>query len=309
MSHNFPKDDYVTIKDLRLHYRDWGGQGNPILLLHGLASHSGIWDLTAPLLAAQQRVVALELRGHGASDKPDHGYDFDAVAEDVMQSWSALGLHQLLLVGHSWGGNVALQCAVAYPNQVSGLVMVDGGFIEPSSIPGWTWPRAEVELAPPEFGQVTLKQVTDRIRKGNLAPYMNPEIESILASNFYQTPEGFAKPNLSRENHMKIVRALWDHKPSTLFPNVRCPALVLPARKPDANPSRGEIQAALVSRAETLLPNGRVIWMEDTIHDIPLQRPRELAQIILDFAQQPPTSQFLSQTQNAPQPFDTLPSH
>ena len=34
MSHNFPKDDYVTIKDLRLHYRDWGGQGNPILLLH-----------------------------------------------------------------------------------------------------------------------------------------------------------------------------------------------------------------------------------------------------------------------------------
>ena len=286
MAHNFPKDDYVTIKDLRLHYRDWGGQGSPILLLHGLASHSGIWDLTAPLLAAQQRVVALDLRGHGASGKPDHGYDFETVAKDVMQFWSALGLRQPILVGHSWGGNVALQCAVAYPHQVSRLVMVDGGFIEPSSIPHWTWQRAKVELAPPDFGQVTIKQVTDRIRKGNLAPYMNPEIERILASNFYQTPEGFANPNLTRENHMKIVRALWDHKPSTLFPNVRCPTLVLPARKPDTNQSKGEIQTALVSRAETLLPRGHVIWMEDTIHDIPLQRPRDLAQVILNFAQQ-----------------------
>ena len=288
MSDNFPKDDYLTINDLRLHYRDWGGQGNPILLLHGLASHCGIWDLTAPLLATRQRVVALDLRGHGDSGKPDHGYDFDTVAKDVMQSWSALGLNQPLLAGHSWGGNVALQCAVAYPHQVSGLVMVDGGFIEPSSIPGWTWPRAEVELAPPEFGQVTLKQVTDRIRKGNLAPYMNPEIESILASNFYQTPEGFARPNLSRENHMKIVRALWDHKPSTLFPNIRCPTLVLPARNPNTNQAKTEIQAGLVSRAITLLQKGQVIWMEDTIHDIPLQRPRDLAQIILNYAQQTP---------------------
>ena len=268
------------------------------------------WDLTAPLLAAQQRVVALELRGHGASDKPDHGYDFDAVAEDVMQSWSALGLHQLLLVGHSWGGNVALQCAVAYPNQVSGLVMVDGGFIEPSSIPGWTWPRAEVELAPPEFGQVTLKQVTDRIRKGNLAPYMNPEIESILASNFYQTPEGFAKPNLSRENHMKIVRALWDHK--TLHP--------LPQRPmPRPGPAGQEAGTPIRQEEKYKLPwyPARKLFCQmvalfgwkTPFTTFPWQRPRELAQIILDFAQQPPTSQFLSQTQNAPQPFDTLPSH
>ena len=52
-----------------------------MLLLHGLASHCGIWDLVAPILARHARVVALDLRGHGASAKPDDGYDFDTVAE------------------------------------------------------------------------------------------------------------------------------------------------------------------------------------------------------------------------------------
>ncbi len=283
MSGGLPRDGVVTLDDIRLRRRDWGGQGRPVLLLHGLASHSGIWDLTAPLLAAQGRVVALDLRGHGKSDKPGHGYDFDTVAGDVKRAWGALGLERPLLVGHSWGGNVALHCAAACPGLVSGLVMVDGGFIEPSANPGWTWERAEAELAPPRFGRVTLEAVTQRIRRGALAPYATPEIEGIIASNFHVAADGFAKPNLSRENHMKIVRALWEHKPSLLFPRVRCPALVLAARNAKDPPS--ETKARLVSQAGALLPRGRVRWLEDSIHDVPLQRPRDLARIILDFAQ------------------------
>jgi len=288
VSDDFPKEGAITINGIELHYRDWGGQGRPVVLLHGLASHSGIWDLVAPLLATQSRVVALDLRGHGRSGKPDHGYDFDTVADDVKKFWEAQGLEQPLLAGHSWGGNVALHCAAAYPGQVSGLVMVDGGFIELSSRPDWTWERAKVELAPPQFGQVTLEEVTERIRNGNLAPYMSPEIERIIASNFYVTDEGFARPNLSRENHMKIVRALWDHKPSTLYPHVQCPALVLPARSPSSNNPMEKMRADMVYQAQALLPKGQVIWLEDTIHDVPLQRPRDLAAIMLDFAQKLP---------------------
>ena len=279
-----PKERYANVNGMQFHFRDWGGHGHPMLLLHGLASHAGIWDLVAPLLSRHARVVALDLRGHGGSAKPDKGYDFDSVAQDVMGICRIIGLRKPLVAGHSWGGNVALHCAANYPSKVSGLVMVDGGYIEPSSIPGWTWERAREELAPPVFGNVTLRQVTDRIKGGNLAPYMTPAIEKILAANFYVTPEGFARPNLSRENHMKIVRALWEHKPSSLFPQVRCPALVLPARKEAPNPSRANRRVWLVRRAEKLLPNGRVVWLEDSIHDVPLQRPRRVAQLLLNFA-------------------------
>ena len=66
MSDDFPKEGAIPINGIELHYRDWGGQGRPVVLLHGLASHSGIWDLVAPLLATQSRVVALARIGYGA---------------------------------------------------------------------------------------------------------------------------------------------------------------------------------------------------------------------------------------------------
>ena len=284
-----PREKYANVNGLQFHYRDWGGRGMPMLLLHGLASHSGIWNLVAPILARRARVVALDLRGHGASAKPDSGYDFDTVARDVVGFCRIIGLRNPLVAGHSWGGNVAVHLAANYPGEFFRLVMVDGGYIEPSSLPGWTWEKAREELAPPNFGNVTLKQVTDRIKSGSLAPYMTPAIEKILAANFHVTPDGYARPNLSRDNHLKVVRALWEHKPSLLFPRVRCPALILPCRKDAANPSRIGHQERLVDRAESLLPNGRVAWLEDSIHDVPLQRPRLVSQLLLHSAHCPST--------------------
>ena len=284
MAEPTPKERYVNVEGLQLHFRDWGGHGRPMLLLHGLASHAGIWDLVAPILARQSRVVTLDLRGHGASGKPQTGYDFPSVAGDVIGFCRQIGLRRPLVAGHSWGGNVAVHCAATYPDEFARLAMVDGGYIEPSSISGWTWETAREQLSPPNFGQVTLKQVTERIKRGNLRPYMTPAIERILAANFYVTPEGFARPNLSRENHMQVVRALWEHKPSTLFPRISCPTLILPARKEKPQTSQFGRQEWLVRRATELLPDGRVTWLEDSVHDVPLQRPRRVAQLLLDFA-------------------------
>ena len=281
------REKYVGVNGLQFHFRDWGGRGFPMLLLHGLASHCGIWDLVAPMLARHARVVALDLRGHGASAKPDRGYDFDTVAGDVIRFCRIVGLRNSLVAGHSWGGNVAVHLAARYPAEFSRLVMVDGGYIEPSSIPGWTWEKAREELSPPNFGEVTLQQVTDHIKGGSLAPYMTPAIEKVLAANFHVTPEGFARPNLSRDNHLKVVRALWEHKPSQLFPRIQCPALILPARKDHPNPPRASHQERMVNRAERLLPDGQAVWLEDSIHDVPLQRPGRVAQLLLDFASSP----------------------
>ena len=130
-----PKEKFANVNGLRFHFRDWGGRGCPMLLLHGLASHCGIWDLVAPILARRARVIALDLRGHGASAKPDSGYDFDTVAMDVIGFCRVIGLRNPLVAGHSWGGNVAVHLAANYPAQFSRLVMVDGGCIEPVSPP------------------------------------------------------------------------------------------------------------------------------------------------------------------------------
>ena len=284
MAEIVPEECTTQGNGIELHYRDWGGQGQAVVLLHGLASHCGIWDLVAPVLAQRNRVVALDLRGHGASGKPVDGYDFDKVASDVDQMCRSLNFLRPVVVGHSWGGNVALQCAVARPDAVSGIVMVDGGFIEPSSRKDWTWERAEEEMAPPLFGEITLDYMRERIRGGNLAAHWSPDVERIILENFYVNQEGYARPHLTRENHMKIVRALWEHQPSKLFPTLECPALLLAARGSVTGNPMEKMREEMVERARGLMPNGEVVWMEDTIHDVPLQRPQKLAEMIAEFA-------------------------
>src|SRR5213593_3411532 len=110
----------------RLAVREWPGEGPSILLLHGLASSSHIWDLVAPRLAPRFRVVAYDLRGHGLSGKPSSGYGFDRMVADAVAVIRALRLRKPVAVGHSWGANVALQLAVDRPRLVSRVVLIDG---------------------------------------------------------------------------------------------------------------------------------------------------------------------------------------
>ena len=129
-----PQDKWLTIEALSFHYRDWGDGEQEIILLHGLASTCHIWDMVAPLLAeGGHRVVAMDQRGHGASAKPEQGYDFGTVSRDLTGLIEGLGMERPLIVGHSWGADVALEFAVANPKVPKGLCFVDGGMIQPSA--------------------------------------------------------------------------------------------------------------------------------------------------------------------------------
>ena len=281
------RDEQVTLRGLNFHYRDWGGNGPPLVLLHGLASNCRIWDLIAPSLTHRFTVYALDQRGHGQTDGPPHGYDFDSVCSDLHAFSQHLGLERPLLAGHSWGGNVVLQYAVDYPESTAGIVMVDGGTIEIASMPGMNWDNAQVRMAPPDFTGMTWENLLERVKGGDLGALWNPEVEDFFRSNFHIGPAGEVRPCLTRENHMQCVRALWEHKPSQLFRRVSPPVLIVPAwREPksDREAMFTNSKVRMVNMARDLLENGQIHWMEDSIHDIPLQRPQELAQAIIDFA-------------------------
>ena len=88
----FPKEAHVRAGGGEIHYRDWGGSGRAVALVHGLASNCRIWDFVAPILSRRFRVVALDQRGHGRSFKPDGGYDFASVIADLDAFSDAVGL-------------------------------------------------------------------------------------------------------------------------------------------------------------------------------------------------------------------------
>ena len=283
-----PTDSHISVNGNSFHFRNWSvprqaQEGQAVVLVHGLASNCRIWDLVAPILSQQFRVVAIDQRGHGESFKPETGYDFATVVSDLHGFMNALEIDNPVIVGHSWGGDVALEYAVAHPGLVRGLCFVDGGTIEISARPDWTLEDARGEMAPPVWNGVTLEAFRERLRTRWLKSD-RPEVEQIVLANFDVNDDGTISSRLSRSNHLRIIDALWDHKPSELYPSVNCPVLLMPARqKGEASPqARRWRREEAIARAESRLANAKTVWMEDSIHDVPLQRPELVASTIAD---------------------------
>lgn len=107
-----------------------GGEGPPVLLLHGYPQTHVIWHRVAPLLAAHHTVVAADLRGYGDSDKPaggaDHAeYSKRAMARDQVLVMRELGFERFSVVGHDRGGRVGHRLALDHPDAVERLAVLD----------------------------------------------------------------------------------------------------------------------------------------------------------------------------------------
>ena len=276
-----PRDEWVTIDGLSFHYRDWGGSGQPVLLLHGLASTCHIWDMVAPMLAQDHAVIALDQRGHGKSAKPGHGFDFASVTQDVLGVINHLGRSAPVVVGHSWGGSVALELAVRAPESLKGMAWVDGGMIDASARYS-SIEDAKLEMSPPDFTGVKSESFMERVRGRHEGVGMAPGSHNVVMANFEVLEDDTIKARLTRANHLRIIEALWDHHPTELYKQVQCPVLIMPARQKTnaATLDQGQRRLMSVDEAERQLPNSKTVWLEDSIHDVPIQRPRLVADLL-----------------------------
>ncbi|MEU0603418.1 alpha/beta hydrolase [Streptomyces sp. NPDC006393] len=125
----------VEREGVRLVCRDWGGDGPALVLLHGLAGHAGEWDALARSLSSEHRVVAVDQRGQGASDRFPSDVSRDAFVEDVVAVADQLGLERVVLVGQSLGGHTAILAAARHPELVRALVAVEADVSGPD--PEW----------------------------------------------------------------------------------------------------------------------------------------------------------------------------
>lgn len=247
-----------------------------MVLVHGLGSSLHIWDLVAPLLAADElRVVAFDQRGHGESDQPDAGYDFGSIVADLAGFVDAAGIAgPAVYVGHSWGASVVLHFAVANPDRCAGIALVDGG--TGSAGERWSWEETERRLRPPDIDGMKWSELHGRMSR-NSGAFADPRTEVVGRSLFHVDADGRVRRRFRISNHMQVVRALWEQRPAELLPRVRCPMLVLPTRQASDAADMRANKAAGVQRALELQPRARVRWFEDSVHDVPLQRPEELA--------------------------------
>jgi pimeloyl-ACP methyl ester carboxylesterase len=110
---------------MKLHYREMG-EGQPLMILHGLFGFSDNWQTHAKKLAEYYRVILVDLRNHGHSDWSEE-FSYDLMAEDVHELCVDLGIRKMILMGHSMGGKVAMLFAQRYEELLDKLIVVDIG--------------------------------------------------------------------------------------------------------------------------------------------------------------------------------------
>ncbi len=115
---------FVEVEGARVRYLDVG-KGEPVVLLHGFASSLDTWAPVIPSLQKGRRVLAMDLKGFGWTDRPPGDYSPKAQAELVLAVMKARGIERAAVVAHSWGSSVALRLALEHPEAVERLALYD----------------------------------------------------------------------------------------------------------------------------------------------------------------------------------------
>lgn len=120
------RDNHARVNGIDMFYHETAGSDQPLLLLHGLSANANCWGaIIAAGLGGTHRVIAPDLRGRGRSEKPSTGYTMGDHARDIIGLLDRLGIQRLPIIGHSFGGYLAIYLAATFPERFTRLVVVD----------------------------------------------------------------------------------------------------------------------------------------------------------------------------------------
>ena len=131
------------------------------------------------------------------------------------------------------------------------------------------------------------KLLRDRISKRDWGERDNISIKydlaDIVMANFQENLDGTITPRFKRSSHLKVIEAFWDHLPSVLFSSIACPVLNLPARINEEKNPRQKLRQSLIDQAKAKISKFDTVWLEKSIHDVPIQKPMLVAQTISQY--------------------------
>jgi pimeloyl-ACP methyl ester carboxylesterase len=277
-------DRFIEVKGYQLHYVEVG-DGQPVVLIPGSFNTYRSWNRLVPFFANRYRLLALDYLGIGFSDKPETGFEYtiqeqtNIIAEFVKK----LELSQVTLIGGAYGGAIVFDFAARYPDMVTKVVSIEGGVVLPDK------PAGEpliFFLKYPLIGDLALQlgktgilnKMVLKLVAGKWYARMTPQerqelLEQIECNS--RTAARIPLYKLSLAN--KTTRNIEEEAKS-----IQAPILYLFGTKSDAN--RNFLTRNLQFLHDNL-PDTWIVEMEGGMHDLAVQKPKEVADIILQFLQ------------------------
>lgn len=261
---------YRAIDGSRLRLID-SGSGTPVVFIHGIGASLYTWRHTLPpVLGAGYRVVAFDNRGFGFSDQPAHGYRNTDYVRLVVALLDSLGIASAVLVGHSMGGEIAAEVALAHPDRVRGLVLIGAAGY------GIRWPGALRVARWPFVGAVAMtfrgRWFTERILRST---YSDPARVTEGDIDQYYAP--VPQKGFGRALRGVLREFRFDSLGGGRLARVQAPTLIL------WGDSDRWISVRDGTRFARELPRSEFILIARTGHDAPEESPDEVNRLLLSF--------------------------
>lgn len=257
---------------MKLHVEEQG-EGGPLVLLHGWCFSSRFFVRNVEALAEHCRVITVDLRGHGDSDKPSHGYRVPRLAKDLFDLLAALGLQDVTVLGWSLGCPVIWGYLELFgPERLAGAVFVEQAprqYIAPD----WRYFHATC------YDDAALATTQAQVEL-NTDAFDRQQLETILATEPVDEErklflEEMAKSPPGARNALMADHTRYDWR--DLLPTVRLPSLVLVARKDPVFPWQGP---AYVGEA---IPGAETVFFENSSHALFFDEPDKFNKTVIDF--------------------------
>ncbi len=275
-------EDYVEANGIRLHYHRTGGDKPPVVLVHGFSDNGLCWTPVARALEADYDLIMYDARGHGLSDRPEHGYSPDHHADDLAGLVRALGLDAPAILGHSMGACTTAMAAARYPDLMRAALLEDPPFFAhwateaDAQQPGRGWFRPESDDAPP-FGHWLIP-----LREQTVAEMVTREREVNP-----QWPDGDYEPwaQSKLQFNMAVLELMQRNKlpPSppwkTIIAPITCPILLITGEVARG----GLVTPEVADELRQTAADARVAHISDAGHSVRRDQFDNYAQVVRAF--------------------------
>jgi pimeloyl-ACP methyl ester carboxylesterase len=282
MSLPAPRPLRISANGITLAVNDWGGHGQPLVVVHGNSFHARVWDVTLSDLWPAYRPYAVDLRGHGDSDVPASGYSRFDHAADLTAVVEALGLLQPFVLAHSVGAIAVLLAAALTPGQFGPMVLVEP-VIRPK-VADANWLPSAATAAFAEQARRRRHQWPSRAAalesyrtKPAFASWQPEVLRLYVDHGFRDLPNGQVELKCPGWVEAQGYKASPTTNPWPHLASVECPVLIVRAGE-----SRVFSEAIAAELAATL-PHAHLISVPGRSHALPMEDPSLVARLVREF--------------------------